>query len=197
MTGVDVMARVTDRVRRFVLDGRPVATGIVAVGDAAACTNPSLGRGISIAALQLAALRHVVRDVGADDAHALTMAYEARRAAEVDPYLHDTLHMSAHRLAQLEAARGRRAYEPDDPAWRAGAELQAAAPTDPELLRAALDVGGLLARGVDVMARPGLAARLAVAPDTPPFPGPDRAEVLAIIGQDGETLDGRSHRAAS
>ncbi len=105
--------------------------------------------------------------------------------------------MSAHRLAQLEAGAAGIAYEPDDPAWRAGARLQAAAPTDPELLRGALDVGGLLARGVDVMARPGVAARLAAAPDTPPFPGPDRDEVLAIIGDDGELGRARLHRAAS
>ena len=92
-----------------------MATGIVAVGDAAACTNPSLGRGISIAALQLASLRRAVRDVGTSDAEGLTMAFEARRAAEVDPYLGDTLHTSAHRLAQLEAHAAGVAYEPDDP----------------------------------------------------------------------------------
>jgi hypothetical protein len=30
------------------MDGVPVATGIVSVGDAWACTNPSLGRGITM-----------------------------------------------------------------------------------------------------------------------------------------------------
>ena len=79
-------------------------------------------------------------------------------------------------------------YEPDDPAWRIGSTLQAAAPTDPDLLRAALDVGGLLTRGADVVRRPEVAARLADAPAVAPFPGPDRAGVLAIIGHD--------HRAA-
>ena len=184
MTKVDVMARVTDRVRRFVIDGRPVATGIVAVGDAAACTNPSLGRGISIAALQLASLRRAVREAGTSDAEGLTMAFEARRAAEVDPYLRDTLHTSPHRLAQLEAHAAGVAYEPDDPAWRIGAKLQAAAPTDPELLRGALDVGGLLARGEDVVrSRHRRPPRRR--PRTPPFPGPDRDEVLAIVGASG------------
>ena len=195
MTKVDVMAGVTDRVRHFLIAGRPVATGIVAVGDAAACTNPSLGRGISIAALQLASLRRVVQDVGTDDAEGLTMAFEARRAAEADPYLGDTLRTSAHRLAQLEAHAAGVAYEPDDPGWRIAAKLQAAAPTDPELLRAALDVGGLLARGEDVLKRPGLAARLAATPDTPPFPGPDRDEVLAIVGAGGASRHERTRRA--
>ena len=40
-----VMAKIEDRYRRFVVDGRPVATGVVVVGDSWACTNPSLGRG--------------------------------------------------------------------------------------------------------------------------------------------------------
>ena len=63
-----------------------------------------------------------VRDVGTERCQGLTMAYEARRADEVDPYLHDTLHTSAHRLAQLEADAAGVAYEPDDPAWRIGGQ---------------------------------------------------------------------------
>ena len=184
VTGVDVMARVTDRVRRFAVDGRPIATGVVAVGDALACTNPSLGRGISLAMMQLASLRAAIREVGTGDAGALAVAVEQRRADDVDPYLRDTLHTSFHRLANLEADAAGVPYEPDDPAWRIGSTLQAAAPTDPDLLRAALDVGGLLARGADVVRRPEVAARLADAPAVAPFPGPDRAGVLAIIGHD-------------
>ena len=43
------MAKIEDRYHRFVVDGEPVATGVVAVGDAWACTNPSLGRGATLA----------------------------------------------------------------------------------------------------------------------------------------------------
>jgi hypothetical protein len=32
-----------DRLRSYVVDGAPVVTGMVSVGDAWACTNPSLG----------------------------------------------------------------------------------------------------------------------------------------------------------
>src|SRR5580692_12074291 len=38
--GVQVMARLEDRYRGFVADGRPAATGVVAVADAWACSNP-------------------------------------------------------------------------------------------------------------------------------------------------------------
>ena len=49
----DVMANagILDRYRRFVFDGKPVATGFAAVGDAWACTNPSAGLGISVGLL--------------------------------------------------------------------------------------------------------------------------------------------------
>jgi 2-polyprenyl-6-methoxyphenol hydroxylase-like FAD-dependent oxidoreductase len=180
MTGVDVMARVTDRVRRYIFEGVPAATGLVAVGDALACTNPSLGRGISIAAMHVAALRHTVREVGVGRDTAL--AYEERRGAEVDGFLADTLATSAHRLAQLEADAAGSVYDPDDVAWRIGSQLLAAAPSDPELLRGALEVGGLLARGRDVVRRPEIASRLRTVGDVAPFPGPDRAEVLSVVG---------------
>ncbi len=37
---IAVMAKIEDRHRSFVLDGRPVATGVVALADSWACTNP-------------------------------------------------------------------------------------------------------------------------------------------------------------
>src|SRR5439155_1200486 len=46
--GVTTMAKIEDRWRRFVIDGEPVATGVVAVGDSWACSNPSVGRGATI-----------------------------------------------------------------------------------------------------------------------------------------------------
>ena len=64
ITGVLTMAGVLDRYRRFVVDGRPVATGVVAVGDAWACTNPSAGRGITVGLIHAQGLRHVVRSPG-------------------------------------------------------------------------------------------------------------------------------------
>src|SRR5688500_3892792 len=42
------MAGIEDCYRRFVVDGMPVATGVVAVADAWAATNPTLGRGIAL-----------------------------------------------------------------------------------------------------------------------------------------------------
>ena len=65
--GVVVMAKIEDRYHRFVVDGEPVATGVVAVGDAWACTNPSLGRGATLALHARVALRDTLRTGVADD----------------------------------------------------------------------------------------------------------------------------------
>ena len=48
ITDVLPMAGVLDRYRRFVVEDVPIATGVAAVGDAWACTNPSAGRGMTV-----------------------------------------------------------------------------------------------------------------------------------------------------
>ena len=53
ITDVDVMAGVSDRERWMVVDEIPVATGVLPLSDAWACTNPSAGRGISMALLHV------------------------------------------------------------------------------------------------------------------------------------------------
>ena len=67
VTDVDVIAKIEDRVRHLDGDGGPVATGIVAIGDASACTNPSVGRGASIGLLQATCLRDVLRTADPED----------------------------------------------------------------------------------------------------------------------------------
>ncbi|MGH2883046.1 MAG: NAD(P)/FAD-dependent oxidoreductase, partial [Solirubrobacteraceae bacterium] len=61
VTGVLPMSGLVDRHRRFVVSGRPVATGIAAVGDACVCTNPTNGRGMSLGLMHVQRLRDVIR----------------------------------------------------------------------------------------------------------------------------------------
>jgi 2-polyprenyl-6-methoxyphenol hydroxylase-like FAD-dependent oxidoreductase len=61
ISGVLAMGGIVDRYRRMVIGGRPVATGVVMVGDAWACTNPSLGRGMALGLLHVRRLRDFVR----------------------------------------------------------------------------------------------------------------------------------------
>jgi hypothetical protein len=59
--------RLGDWYRRFVIDGQPVATGVVAVSDAWACTDPSVGRGASIAPVHARVLGDLLRDTDPAD----------------------------------------------------------------------------------------------------------------------------------
>jgi hypothetical protein len=97
--------------------------------------------------------------------------------------------MDQHRRAQIEAEIARTDYETDDPAWNLGTALMAAAPHDPEVLRAAMAVGGALERGADALRRPGVMEAITRLGPLPPLPGPGREEVEVII-------EGAARRAA-
>ena len=59
ITDVAAMTRLRSRMRRLVVDAIPVATGVVAVGDAAVHTNPLYGRGCSLAVVHAFAVADV------------------------------------------------------------------------------------------------------------------------------------------
>jgi 2-polyprenyl-6-methoxyphenol hydroxylase-like FAD-dependent oxidoreductase len=181
ITGVDTMAGIEDRIRRFAVEGRPVATGVAAVGDAWACTNPSVGRGASLALLHAVCLRDVVRTVGTDDRQLLAHEWEQITTREVEPLVDDTLRFDRHRLAEIEAQIAGRRYGTDDPGWALGQALGAAAGRDPDLLRAMIDLASLYRRTDDLLADAVVGDRLqAVSPGDPP-PGPTRAQLVEII----------------
>jgi flavin-dependent dehydrogenase len=179
VTGVDIMANIPDGVRRY--DPDATAAGVIAIGDASACTNPSLGRGASFALLHALTLRDVLREVDVHDRHAFAERWHESAAERVEPLVADTLRMDQHRRAQIEAEIARTEYETDDPAWNLGTALMAAAPHDPEVLRAAMAVGGALERGADALRRPGVMEAITRLGPLPPLPGPGRDEVEAII----------------
>ena len=89
--GVQVMARLEDRYRGFVVDGNPVATGVVAVADSWACSNPANGRGASIGMLHALTLRDQLRVVGVDDPAAFAEAFHAATTETVEPWYRATL----------------------------------------------------------------------------------------------------------
>ncbi|HWS44924.1 MAG TPA: FAD-dependent oxidoreductase, partial [Acidimicrobiia bacterium] len=181
---VAVMARIPDRHRSFVVDGEPVATGVLAVGDAWACTNPSLGRGISFGAIHARALRDVLRRAPGDDPVALALQWHDETLATVEPWYRGTLSFDRHRLADIDAGIAGEEYRPDDPAWEITNALADAAPKDPEVFRAFLRVVGVLALPEEVLARPGVLDKvieLGSGWRDAPFLGPSREELLAIV----------------
>lgn len=182
LTDIAVMAKIEDRHRAFVVDGVPVATGLAAVGDSWACTNPSVGRGASIGLLHACELRDVLRRVGPGDAAELATAWHDATVEAVEPYYRDTLTFDRNRLAEVDAQIAGVPYETDDPAWLRGQALGNAAGRDPDLLRASVEIASLLARADEVFARPGVAERVfELGADSEPLPGPTRAELLAVV----------------
>ena len=94
----------------------------------------------------------------------------------------DTLAFDRHRLAEIEATIEGRPYETDDPGWALGNALAASIMRDPDLLRGFIEVVSLLDTGADVLSRPGIAERAIALADPTPLPGPDRAELLTLVG---------------
>ena len=101
---IEVMAGILDKYRRLVVDDRPVATGVVAVGDAWACTNPSAGRGISVGTVHAQTLRNVVRE-GIDDADDLVRRFDHATERDVTPFYRNQIAMDRARVAEMTALR--------------------------------------------------------------------------------------------
>jgi 2-polyprenyl-6-methoxyphenol hydroxylase-like FAD-dependent oxidoreductase len=180
LTGVDVMGGLVDRWRGMVVDGVPVATGVVAVGDAACCTNPSLGRGASIGLLHARTLRDLLRETGPDEPEKLVLRFAERTAAVIEPLYRATYWFDRHRIAEIDSDVAGLDYRPADPRWQASRALYGAALRDPLAARANLTLGTLLGNPAEVFADPAVTARLGGDPRYP-LPGPRREELLAAI----------------
>ena len=182
ITGISVMAGIEDRRRELVVDSAPVVTGLVAVGDAWASTNPSLGRGASIGALHACVLRDVVAKEGTDDPDTLVLRFAAETAATVAPYLDSTLSFDRHRLAEIEADTAGVPYEPEDPAWAMTRALGAGARTDPVVARALAAIASVQALPAEVLGDPAVLGHAAAFLGRPHYaPGASRAELLAAV----------------
>ncbi|MCU1502569.1 MAG: dependent oxidoreductase [Ilumatobacteraceae bacterium] len=179
---VAVMAKIEDRHRSFVVDDQPVATGVLALGDSWACTNPSVGRGISIGALHAVALRDVLHDAPSDPVQ-LARCWHGATLQSVEPWYRSTLAFDGERLAEVDANIAGRRFEPSVEYSTTMAVLSAAA-KDPEVLRAALAIGGVLDLPSDALAAPGLLDKVDRLgggwQDEEQF-GPDRDALLALV----------------
>jgi 2-polyprenyl-6-methoxyphenol hydroxylase-like FAD-dependent oxidoreductase len=183
ITGVNVMARLINRHRRFTDDdGEALALGVVAVGDAHTCTNPLYGRGCSLAMVQAQALADALADH--DDLASAQRTYEAASEADVVPWYRAS-------IAQDAATRAEAAGEPggeEDPLrgmLRDG--VFPATRTDPVVFRAFLRLFNLLDPPESLMADMDVLARVMTVfqdrdhrPPEPPM-GPSRSALLAAL----------------
>ena len=184
ITDVQVIAGIEDRYRRYVVDGEPVVTGLVAVGDAWACTNPSLGRGASIGMLHACALRDLLRDVNPDQPEKLVRRFDEVTENTVAPLYRMTLSFDRHRLNEIAADVDGTTYQTADSGWGMSKALYAAAQRDPDVLRAYVSVVSMLCTPQEALAPSGMVAKvLTLGANAPqyPTPGPGRTELLSTI----------------
>src|SRR5207248_3391863 len=85
ITGVEKMGGLLNRRRRLVVDGRPVAIGVHAIGDALVCTNPLYGRGCSLGLVHAWLLADVI-DEYPDVLEAQAVAFEEGTKRDLVPW---------------------------------------------------------------------------------------------------------------
>jgi 2-polyprenyl-6-methoxyphenol hydroxylase-like FAD-dependent oxidoreductase len=177
------IAKLEDRLRGFIVDGQPVATGVVAVADAWACSNPSVGRGASIGMLHGLVLRDRLRDVGLDDAYDFATAFHQSTVDQVQPWFEWTRFGDRHRLAQIEAGVRGEDYRPGDQAWETEQALASAVTKDPDCLRVFIRAAMVLDPLDGALSAPGLVEKIrALGGDWrhEPVPAPGRDELVAL-----------------
>ena len=175
------MAGIEDRWRRFVVDGSPVATGVVSVADAWAATNPTLGRGITLGTMHAIALRDIVREVGVDDADLLVRRFDEVTQDRFTPWYRATVWHDRHRLAELDdAITGD--DRPLDAEWADFRRFEGAVNNDPALILRMLDGLHLRETPRQLIVDPTILQRLDELGAKVPLPtGPTRREVLDAI----------------
>ena len=184
MGDVMAMGGVVDRQRRLFDDGRPSIAGIALLGDAWACTNPSLGRGMTLGLIHARHLRDTLRS-GLEDPDGLAEAWDALTLQKMTPWYRATVEEDRNRLREIEALREGR--EPE-PASGPSADREATVGAmfgDADIFRAFLEDRSSLKPLSQTLSEGGMAERVReLAGDSKrvPLPGPSREDLLALLG---------------
>ncbi len=191
-TDVYPMGDLHNTLRRLVVDGTPVASGILAVGDSLCTTNPTFARGIAFALREVIHLADAVDEYPVEE---LTKVMEELTATRIEPWFADQAAIDAARLAALRRELRRtaaRSVGPNESAAPAAppdgrvdlASLRRAAGFDPELFRAQARLLGMLTPAPDVLADPAIVRRvreILAGVDRPPLPDPSEEEIAAAL----------------
>jgi 2-polyprenyl-6-methoxyphenol hydroxylase-like FAD-dependent oxidoreductase len=172
ISDIAAMGGVVDRYRRLP-DG---VTGLALLADAFACTNPSLGRGISLGIRHAQLLRDTARE---EDPARFAPAWDEITEAEVAPWYRDTVAIDRARLQEVEALR--HGLPRPRPAEPARAAVGPAAMRDPDIFRAMLAHRCCLGSPGDLDAVGDRALELAADAGPPRLAGPDREQLLALL----------------
>ena len=185
ITDMVAMGGIADRYRRLVVDGKSVATGVALLGDSSTCTNPSLGRGMTLGLLHAQRLAETVHD-HLDDPDEFAEAWDAVTEAELTPWYRETVAEDRARFNEMEAlCHGLVASpEPGSMPWLQRA-LLAAVPRDADAFRAFLANRSCLSLNQEIFDDANFMERVfelaQSAGPPPPLAGPDRDQLLALL----------------
>jgi 2-polyprenyl-6-methoxyphenol hydroxylase-like FAD-dependent oxidoreductase len=146
--------------RRLVVDAVPIVIGLHAVGDSVCTTNPTFGRGLSLAMWGATDLTDVI-DAHADDTALQAITLDQRIEKHVAPYYEEQAAVDANRLATLrhtimgDAAPAPAAFDPSRVSFT---QLRAAASYDPSVFRAFWTLMFMLATPDEVYRDPRIVA---------------------------------------
>ena len=179
MTEVRTMSRIDDRWRDFVVDGRPLATGLVPLGDSLVATNPALGRGSSLAWVAAGELAQILGD--ASDPVDIVIRYDDAIRREIRPWYEQTAQMDAQRVEHMRRILN---GEPDppldesDPMTTFTTGFVLGSQVDPDVSRAFGHVAHVLKQPIELLADADVAAKVIDAWER-------RAEITASVTASG------------
>lgn len=174
------MGGLEDRWCRLCPGGIPAVTGAVVVADAFSATNPSLGRGITLALRSSVALRDAIRGSG-EHPRRLVEEYDKRLESELTPWYRSTVWNDRNRLEDCHAAIEDRASAADD-SWGDLRKLNALPAVDPSVIPRLLRSRALLVeRPEEMLADPAIQAQLESFQPPPQSEVLSRAELLSLV----------------
>ena len=182
---VATMASTANTRRTFVVDGVPVATGVLPVGDAWGFTNPSLGRGITLGLVHALDVADVVA-AHLDDPSAMATEWERATAANAARWHDATVQYDRVRGPEVEAYRQGLPdpHDPNDMAVAGFRAFDSARHYDPQVLQWYGEQATCFTLADDLVAREGVFERvLDVALSNEPYvmPAPDRATLETLL----------------
>ena len=183
VTGIHPMGDLHNTLRRLVVDGAPVAHGLVAVGDSVCTTNPTFARGIAFA---MQGATHLVRAVADHPPDELAKVMDEVAETHIAPWFEDQAAFDSARLAALRhAVHGAPPPAPrKDDGRLDAATLRLAAGYDAEVFRAHSRLLGMLRPAAEILDDPELVGRVReiLARENPrPPAGPGDEDLAAAL----------------
>lgn len=160
ISDISTMSRIENRRRNLVDDDGPVIGGVVALGDAALHTNPTLGRGISLAFWHAQHLAEVV-GTAADDPVGFVQNFHNWTTEHLGVWFDTQVAADAAGLARLDAGlRGERLPASGDPMSRFLAAAFVCAEHDPDVGNAVAAMVHLLKSPTEALGGVAVASRI-------------------------------------